>query len=103
MFPSFARHLHCILRADSHISHRFVILAGVIAVMHPLAASKASVSEAQAAKNFSLNAGVAFGEAALQGNVKRSSTCCAETDVELIVVPKDACVCPGVAQITLPS
>ena len=80
-----------------HISDRFIILSGVIAVMHPLAASKASASEAQASKNFSLNAGVAFGEAALQGNVKRSSTCCAETDVELIVVPKDACVCLGLA------
>jgi CRP-like cAMP-binding protein len=44
------------------------------------------------ARNFTLNSGVAFGEMALQQNMTRASYCCAETDVELIVVPKDACV-----------
>ncbi len=40
-------------------------------------------------KNFALNSGIAFGEMALQQNMTRASYCCAETDVELIVVPKD--------------
>ncbi len=44
------------------------------------------------ARNFTLNSGVAFGEMALQQNMTRASYCCAETDVELIVVPKDAYV-----------
>ena len=44
------------------------------------------------AKNFALNSGIAFGEMALQQSMTRASFCCAETDVELIVVPKDACV-----------
>lgn len=44
------------------------------------------------AKNFALNSGIAFGEMALHQSMTRASYCCAETDVELIVVPKDACV-----------
>ncbi len=42
------------------------------------------------AKNFALNSGIAFGEMALQQSMNRASYCCAETDVELIVVPKEA-------------
>ena len=71
-------------------------------MLHPLAApntAHAAASRGNQAlhlpqKNFSLNAGVAFGEKALQENVQRSSYCCAETDVELIAVPKDVCVQP---------
>jgi hypothetical protein len=71
---------------------RYIILSGVISVLHPLAVSKGPVSDALPPKNFSLNAGAAFGEAALKDSTRRSSTCCAETDVELLVVPKDAYV-----------
>lgn len=83
--------LHCAHRSASHTLLRFIILSGVVSVLH--AASRA-VSDPLPPKNFSLNAGACFGETALQEHTKRSSTCCAETDVELIVVPKEACVQP---------
>jgi CRP-like cAMP-binding protein len=60
--------------------------------MHPSTHPNASTADSTLVKNFSLNAGSAFGEAALIDNTKRSCTCLAETDVEMIVVPKDACV-----------
>ncbi len=69
---------------------RFIILSGVVAVLHPIAGSK--ISDVSPTRNFSLSAGATFGDAALRDHAKRSSTCCAETDVELLVVPKEAYV-----------